>query len=387
MLSIILIAMLCILVLFVYLRNKQIKEKEKERLDRYDKKTMESMSERIFEVETKLHNELIDLEKYKRNFTKRDKGLRYTEGAFISDEYKPMWIPRKHIIGTIDVQIKTIEESRKNIRRSRLIHKSYDHNLDEFQIKISDYRNNLVSSLGNKIDIFNDYLDSRIKLLERYKTNIIDGEIGEEYVYKTIKDFDNCNILRNVKIEFPDNEGKLQSIEMDFVLIMETGVFVLEVKNYGSKGQYDLVVDKSGRWMSRYKNGTEYVLDGANAQNNRHLMFLNRYLNDTLEPKEYLRANGLIVIGNNKINVLNESDLQVIKRADEVYNYVTSFPKTLDKCEMDNIVKAISDARRPREPKYPLANLYDETLENIKEIDKELEKYNTILKNTEMFLE
>lgn len=388
MLNVLLIAMLCSLVLFTYLRDRQLKKRRKDKLDRYHKKAMESINIKMSKVETKLHNELMDLEKYKKFFTKRDKGLSYTKGVFISEEYKPMWIPRKHIVGTIEVQIKDIESFRKNIRCDRILSKSYEiNNLDEFQSRIKDYRDNVVSSVEQKINIFNDYLDSRIKVLERYKTSIIDGEIGENYVYKVIKDFDNCNVLRNVKIEFPDNEGKLQSIEMDFVLVMETGVFVLEVKNYGSKGQYDLIVENSGRWLSRYKNGVEYVLDSANSQNNRHLMFLNRYLNSVLETNEYLRANGLTVIGNNKINVINESDLQVIKRADEVYNYVTSFPKSLNREEMENIVKAISNARRPREPKYPLANIYDEIFHNIKEMERELESYNTILKNTEMFLE
>lgn len=45
--------------------------------------------------------------------------------VLISEEYKPIWVHRKHIIGTIDVQIKTIKELRKNIRRSSIMHKSY----------------------------------------------------------------------------------------------------------------------------------------------------------------------------------------------------------------------------------------------------------------------
>lgn len=347
---------------------------------------MESIDEKISKVETKLRNELNDIDKYRRLFTKKDEGLSYSGSGFSTEEFKPLWIPRKHIVGTIEVQLSHIENARKSIKHETLAFQSFNvNNEDEFQIKIANYRNNVAYSLRSKIDLFNEYIDSRVKLLQRYKTNIIDGEIGENYVHKVIKDFDNCRILRNVKMEVPDNAGKLQSIEMDFVLVMETGVFVLEVKNYGSRGQYDLVIEKSGRWISKYKNGTEYVLDGANGQNNRHLMFINRYLNSVLKPKDYLRANGLIVIGNNKVNVTNESDLQVIKRADEVYNYVTSFPKTLDSHEIDDIVTAISNACKPRERKYPLANLYDEVLNNIKQMEKELESYNEILRNTEIF--
>ena len=348
----------------------------------------ESMSKNNEVTLSQIRGELDDMISIHQLYSRDNIGISYMNNRLIRTNMYKAWVDRDSLVNNINYQIEGINKIKKQLNPSLIKCKYFSADeRDWFKSNIIAYRKEIVKLLNEKINYFNTYLTSRIKMLEKQKHGLLEGEHGEDCVYNTLKYFDNCKVLRNIRLDVPDGHGEIQSVEMDFVIVMETGVFVLEVKNYASKGQYDLVVDKSGRWTSKYKNGNQFVLNGANGQNNRHIMFLNRFINSKLKFKEYFRANGLTVIGNNVVNIYNESDLQVIKRIDEIYNYVTSFPKILSSEEVNEISRTIVNGSVQREVKYPVPSVYIEVRNNFNLFKNELENYNKIFEDMEMFLQ
>lgn len=201
------------------------------------------------------------------------------------------------------------------------------------------------------------------------------GEIGERCVAEELAPYEGqIIVLPNLRLEV---EG--ESIESDFVLVSPYGIYVLEVKNLGSSGGYDLRIEKDGRWSKVYHGGIE-PMDSPVHQNERHILYLEKYINGELgrELDDYLRVQGMVVIANDKVNIVNESD-NLILRYTNVMSALRREPVVMKEAEMKQIGEILSKAGLP--PKeytipnyliyyYNIVLLMDEYAEWKEEIEK-----------------
>jgi hypothetical protein len=197
----------------------------------------------------------------------------------------------------------------------------------------------------------------RYQLLTKHEKNIKNGYLifqqdltsvsigihGEQRVGGYLKDYDGqIIVIPNLRIEV---EG--ESIENDFVVVSPYGVHVLEVKNLGSGGSYSLHIEKDGRWSKHYGDRIE-PMNSVLAQNERHILYLEKYLNGKLKRSldNYLRVQGIIVIANDKVDVTNETD-DVIIRYNKVMNEIKKNPVVMKEAEMKEIAGLLQEAALP----------------------------------------
>lgn len=111
------------------------------------------------------------------------------------------------------------------------------------------------------------------------------------------------------------------------------------MKNFSALGNYNIIVERDGRWLKTYPNGNVEVMKSATDQNNRHIVYLNKLINEALhrDIDNYIEADGIIVIANNKISITNTSLDQNIFRISELYSYIKKQDVVLTKDEMDKI--------------------------------------------------
>lgn len=225
-----------------------------------------------------------------------------------------------------------------------------------------DYKNTM-ANLSQIYNIMDIYFNQRKQLLINAKKPLDLGIEGEETVNKYIEIYEDEIInLPNIRLEV---DGK--SIENDNILITKKGIFILEVKNIGSKGSYSILVQKDGRWIKEINNTSEVIDFNATEQNDRHIAilqkFINNKLNRSIQQNNYLRAEGLVVIANNKLDIRNES-MQKIYRISEIYRYINTFDDMLTYDEMIKIRDIIlSERLEPK--KYPILDYKLEIKNNI----------------------
>lgn len=258
-------------------------------------------------------------------------------------------------------------------------------NIDLIYSKSKKYGQYLKKCDEKKKEIIN-LVNSRFNYINKQIEITQIGNEGEAYVNKEMDKYEYFYNLPNIRLEIKDKNGKIQSIESDNILITRYGVFVLEVKNYASKGQYNLIIERDGRWLREYKNKKE-VHQSATSQNDRHVILLTKYINQLLNKgiDSYINVDGIVVIANNIINIMNYSENQKVFRCDEIYNYIIKQPVKLTEYEMNLIRDAlIKDKLPPKEYEfydhreelyYNLSRFY----EFIKETEKNIEIINKTL--------
>lgn len=113
-----------------------------------------------------------------------------------------------------------------------------------------------------------------------YEDMITDkGKAGEYAAYRNI-----CNIsgykkfLFNVYIENKDNADR--KTEIDIILIHETGIFVIESKNFKGWIYGD---EASEKWCQVFKNGKKFFFYNPIKQNYRHIQYLRDIVGDDKE--------------------------------------------------------------------------------------------------------
>ena len=179
------------------------------------------------------------------------------------------------------------------------------------------------------------------------------GIDGEDAVNNSLQLYKNIINLEGINIEF---EGI--SVECDNILVCTKGIFILEVKNYASKGQYNLMIDSSGRWVKN--NGyNEEVLSNPNEQNNRHIAVINNLINTSLKRNldNFIDSIGIVVIANNTVNIYNDSKSQIVVRASEIYNTIQMYPNKLTEKEIMQIVDVL-EKNRSEDKKFKILDLY-----------------------------
>lgn len=112
------------------------------------------------------------------------------------------------------------------------------------------------------IQNYDNYLES-LKSFNIDKKGTFIGAEGERQVYNELKFFtNNMKILQNIRLEVNG-----ESIESDLIVICNQGIFIIEVKNLGSTGKYNITVERDGRWTKEYENGKSETMSSITQQN------------------------------------------------------------------------------------------------------------------------
>jgi ribosomal protein L27 len=82
------------------------------------------------------------------------------------------------------------------------------------------------------------------------------------------------NHLSNIRFEV---DG--QSVESDNIIICTRGIYTIEVKNYGSKGNYSIQITKDGQWIKVSPNGKSEAKKDVTTQMNRHIAYKQNKVN------------------------------------------------------------------------------------------------------------
>lgn len=176
------------------------------------------------------------------------------------------------------------------------------------------------------------------------------GAKGERQVLGTLEDSvelmgrDKMRVLSNIRF---DVNGK--SLESDFIVVCLNGVFVLEVKNLGSKGSYNVTVEKDGLWKKVMKNGRwKQMPDSISHQNERHLMGIERVINVGMgfPAENRVSANSLIVFANDVVGIKNYSD-NVIIRDSEIMTEIRKHPVCLNEKQIAEIAYILQSHSLP----------------------------------------
>lgn len=234
---------------------------------------------------------------------------------------------------------------------------------------------NVVSKLSTannyKLKSFKSYIDIRYNHMMKDYKGCKAGIEGEERVNKELDLHPNIVNLKNIRLEVKDNNNQINSIENDNILLTKNGIFVLEVKNYGQIGNYDIIIEKDGRWNRKDKiNGTISPINNVIKQNNRHIGFLNKFINESTNRNfdAFVEVDGIIVIANEKITIENHNKYQNVFRDSELYSYIKSKPVIFTKDELDDIENLIKNNNL--EPKrYPVYDYVDEIIGNIRHLE------------------
>lgn len=242
--------------------------------------------------------------------------------------------------------------------------------LSKINLDIKDINNNIPL----QIDTFKDTLNEMYK---QYR--ILDkGQAGEAKVNSHLELFkDVLTNMSNVRIEL-DNT----SVETDNVVITDKGIYALEVKNYGKKGE-SIVISQDGQWKRYTGYGEEIPINNVLEQHNRHIAMLQRLINSELKNRgydiDYIHIEPIIVIANDEVGIDNRSDLKVL-RASNVYNSIKNHYSStkLSKEIQDEIINILNKHKKNMKA-YPFISYKDELISQFQNIMCDVENNYAIL--------
>lgn len=152
------------------------------------------------------------------------------------------------------------------------------------------------------------------------------GKTGEERVSRILRQYqDRFFSLENIVIPSPTTSRK--TAETDAYIISNKGVFVCEVKNYGSEGQ-TLYMPESGDWKLLNERGVLLAnKDSAFEQNERHCIATRDLIKEQLGISVPIIP--VVIIANNEVDVENASH-NIVIRAEQIYDLVSSYQDAID---------------------------------------------------------
>lgn len=200
------------------------------------------------------------------------------------------------------------------------------------------------------------------------------GLYGEDKLEKELLQYrDRLRVLSNIRLEV---EGT--TVENDSIVIAETGVFCIEVKNYGafSTGS-KLILSPDGLWK-RINDKKELVpIDDITSQVYRHIGITQRFVNEHLRDRygedfPYIPFHPLIIIANNNIDIDNQSNIPVL-RVSNAYHYISTFKSDtkLDARYWDDIDHILNTHNRPNKA-YPVKKCADIIINNYIKLAKKI---------------
>lgn len=193
------------------------------------------------------------------------------------------------------------------------------------------------------IQNYDNYLES-LKSFNIDKKGTFIGAEGERQVYNELKFFtNNMKILQNIRLEVNG-----ESIESDLIVICNQGIFIIEVKNLGSTGKYNITVERDGRWTKEYENGKSETMSSITQQNIWHIHGIETIINDALgnSGDNWLEAHSLIVFANDTINIKNESNSVIIRKT-EIVNEIRRHERVLNEDKIEQIYHILQENNLP----------------------------------------
>ncbi|MBP3611090.1 MAG: NERD domain-containing protein [Lachnospiraceae bacterium] len=153
------------------------------------------------------------------------------------------------------------------------------------------------------------------------------GKTGEDYVSGVLNQYRNkFFVLENVVIPAYEEKGKTS--ETDVYIITSKGIFVCEVKNYGSMGQ-TLYIPEHGVWP--LYNSSGHLLSekpSAFEQNARHCNATRSFIKEHLGIEVPIIP--VVIIANDVVDVRMENpNSNIVIRANQIYELVSEFQDVL----------------------------------------------------------
>lgn len=221
---------------------------------------------------------------------------------------------------------------------------------------------------------YDDYMDN-LKRFDIDKKGTYIGAEGERQVYNELQFFsNNMKILQNIRLELNG-----ESIESDLIVICNQGIYIIEVKNLGSTGKYNISVERDGRWIKEYENGKSETMPSITQQNMRHIHGIETIVNHAFgnSSDNWLEAHSIIVFANDKVDIKNESS-SVIVRKTEIINEIRRHERVLNEDQINRICDILQEKNLPPLD-YEIENWYDKIvvshfclLVKIKELEQHL---------------
>lgn len=195
---------------------------------------------------------------------------------------------------------------------------------------------------GSGVDIsleaqaaFNNFLTLREETVKNVKV-AQKGKTGEDNVSRVLRQYrDSFFSLENIVISAYQEKGN--TAEIDACIISSKGIFICEVKNYGTSGQM-LYMPEHGEWQLYNESG--YFLankPSAFVQNERQCNAARSFLKEHLGREVPIIP--VVIIANNEVDVRMENpQSNIVIRADQINDLVSSFRDAIDYETQKNIV-------------------------------------------------
>ena len=188
--------------------------------------------------------------------------------------------------------------------------------------------------------VFNNFLTLREETEKNVRISQ-KGKTGEDYVGRVLKQYrDRFFYLENVVIPSYEEQGKTS--ETDVYIISSKGIFVCEVKNYGSSGQI-ILMPETGDWKMVDESG-RFIANKPSAfvQNERHCNATRSFIREHLDIEVPIIP--VIIIANNEVEIQNENpNANIVIRAEQIGELVSSFQDTIDYETQKRIVAAFEE--------------------------------------------
>ena len=173
-----------------------------------------------------------------------------------------------------------------------------------------------------------------------YEDMITDkGKVGEYAAYRNIRNISGYKkFLFNVYIENKNNADR--KAEIDVIMIHETGIYVIESKNFRGWIFGDETSDK---WCQSFKNGKKFYFYNPIKQNYKHIQYLRGIVGEDKEIvsiitfgddatlKKIVNTNQNLKVINNRIlretiesKIRNSETKMTQEQIDEIYNSLKS---------------------------------------------------------------
>lgn len=241
----------------------------------------------------------------------------------------------------------------------------YDHStIKQYSVQTPNFSKAANNILGQEVfeelvEPYETYEEAISEFINDAKATII-GQAGERAVLQELGFFSNqMKILSNIRLEING-----QSVESDIILVCATGIFAIEVKNLGSTGSYNIVIEKDGLWKKVMKNGRWKPMGSVSQQNIRHLHGIEQIVNSKMGNSldNWVSAFSIIAFANDVVNIRNYSD-NVVVRAIEIMKEVRNHPHCLNEQQIDQIAEILTKASLPAK-KYPIRNWGRDIIQN-----------------------
>ncbi|EGT0693854.1 NERD domain-containing protein [Clostridium perfringens] len=238
---------------------------------------------------------------------------------------------------------------------------------------------NTLNNIKNSLAAYKQFFTERKQYFNNHLTTCKLGLNGENIVNEHLDMHSNIINLKNIRLRDDLN----RECQCDNIVITKRGIFIIEVKNYGSSGNYSIKIDSTGRWSMKVGKSIT-PMNNPTEQNNRHIAIVNRILQCNLGLN--ISAHGIISIANETVDIINESK-DIVVRPSSLYNIMDNefTSENITAPEMEKISNYISSNSLP-DKKYPILSLDEEFSDmNIKKFNFLFNKAISIARNLAEF--